>query len=140
MTTTGETFWSVVMDLPIDRNTSVPVVRSRVHEALRELDEDHCYDVLLVVTELVSNVLDHTAGDGRLRILLNRIGCQVVVEVDDCSAQQPVYGRSRLGGNRGRGMVMIDNITHAWGARPLAQGGKTVYALVWSAEGETRPA
>ncbi|USX54594.1 ATP-binding protein [Lentzea sp. HUAS12] len=134
MTTTGEGLWSTVTDLPIERSTVVSALRGHVQSALRVLSEDHRYDVLLVVTELVSNVLDHTTGDGRLRVLLSRVGCQVAVEVDDCSAQQPVYGESRLGGHRGRGMVMIDNITHAWGARPRAGGGKTVYALVWCAD------
>ncbi|MFD4637060.1 ATP-binding protein [Lentzea sp. NPDC058436] len=131
MTTTGEGLWSLVMDLPIERSTVVSAMRGHVQEALPGLSEDHLYDVLLVVTELVSNVLDHTTGGGRLRLLLNRVGCQVAVEADDDSVQQPVYGESRLGGNRGRGMVMIDNITHAWGTRPRAEGGKTVYALVW---------
>ena len=134
MTTTGEGLWSTVTDLPIERSTAVSTVRGHVQAALRCLSEDHRYDVLLVVTELVSNVLDHTTGNGRLRVLLNRIGCQVAVEVDDCSAQQPVYGESRLGAHRGRGMVMIDNITHAWGMRPRRGGGKTVYALVWCAD------
>jgi hypothetical protein len=131
VTTTGEGLWSQVVDLPIERDTVVSALRGHVQAVLPGLSEDHRYDVLLVVTELVANVLDHTTGAGRLRVLLNPVGCQVAVEVDDSSSQQPVYGESRLGGHRGRGMVMIDSITHAWGTRPLAEGGKTVYALVW---------
>ena len=115
--TVDEGSMSVVLDLPVERTTVMPALRGDVAAILRDLGDDHRYDVLLIVTELVSNVLDHTPGTGRLRILRHNAQCEITVEVDDGSPAQPVHGRSRLGGTRGRGIVVVDN--------PLRDGGKT---------------
>jgi anti-sigma regulatory factor (Ser/Thr protein kinase) len=119
----------LVVDLSIDQDVVLSALRGHVGAALRDLGEDHSYDVLLVVSELVSNVLDHTAGTGRLRVLRSRVPCEISVEVDDSSILQPQRGRSRLGGGRGRGMVMVDHVSEKWGTR-LRAGGKTVFALI----------
>ncbi|MDX8141639.1 ATP-binding protein [Lentzea sp. BCCO 10_0061] len=122
---------ALAMDVPVRPGTTMSSLRRELTTALRDLDEDHLYDVQLVVTELVSNVLDHTpAGAGRLRIMRSQEPCLVTVEVDDESAVEPVYGRSRLGEYRGRGIVVVDNISREWGFRQREEGGKTVYALV----------
>ncbi|MET9230076.1 ATP-binding protein [Lentzea sp. NPDC003310] len=118
-----------VLDLPIGRDVVLTDLRHDVGKALVGLGEDHVYDVLLVVTELVSNVLDHTTGSGRLRLLRRITPCEVTVEVDDASTQHPVYGRSRLGENRGRGMVMVESASSEWGITLLPEG-KTVFAVV----------
>ncbi|GGM74933.1 hypothetical protein GCM10011609_08560 [Lentzea pudingi] len=119
-----------VVDLPVRRGMSMSSLRRDLAAALKDLGEDHLYDVQLVVTELVSNVLDHTcASTGHLRIVLREDPCAVLVEVDDESEVEPVYGRSRLGENRGRGIVVVDNISREWGFRARDRG-KTVFALV----------
>ncbi|USX54806.1 ATP-binding protein [Lentzea sp. HUAS12] len=122
---------ALVVDMPVRPGMSMSSLRRDVTKALGELGEDHLYDVQLVVTELVSNVLDHTpSSTGHLRILHGQDPCAVIVEVDDESATEPVYGRSRLGENRGRGIVVVDNISRQWGSRPRGAEGKTVYAVV----------
>ncbi|MEV6716258.1 ATP-binding protein [Lentzea sp. NPDC051208] len=109
----------------------VSALRRELTAALEGLGEDHLYDVLLVMTELVSNVVDHMPGAGRLRVLLSQVPCAVTIEVDHDSATQPVYGRSRLpNDNRGRGMVVVDNLADTWRTRPRTGGGKTVFASV----------
>jgi len=113
----------------LDRNTDVGAVRRQVEDALTDLGGDHLCDVLLVVSELVRNVLDHTAGPGRLRLARARNPCQVVVEVDDSSSLDPVRGASRLGESRGRGIMMVEDMAHRWGTKPRP-GGKTVFALL----------
>lgn len=118
-----------VLDLRIERDVVLATLRHDVGKSLVGLGEDHVYDVLLVVTELVSNVLDHTTGPGRLRVLRRLSPCEVTVEVDDLSSQRPVYGRSRLGEHRGRGMVMVGSASSEWGIIPRS-GGKTVFAVV----------
>lgn len=130
MTTNSEVSMSVVLNCAIDPATTASAVRRRLTTALDDLGDDHRYDVLLVVTELVSNVLDHASGVGRLRVRWSAVPCTVFVEVDDTSPLQPVHGRSRLGGARGRGIVVVDGLSGRWGTRASADGGKTVFAAV----------
>ncbi|WP_330277053.1 ATP-binding protein [Lentzea sp. NBC_00516] len=130
MTTARDSPAALVLDLVVDLGISLSELRARVTTALENLSEDHCYDVVLVVTELVSNVLDHTPGSGRLRILRHDVPCEIVIEVDDSSPKQPVHGSSRLGGTRGRGIVVVDNLAREWGSRVLPGRGKTVFASV----------
>ncbi|SEQ91078.1 Histidine kinase-like ATPase domain-containing protein [Lentzea xinjiangensis] len=120
---------ALVADLPVRPGLTMSALRRNLTSALTDIGEDHLYDVQLVVTELVTNVLDHAGGVGRLRILHGVAPCVVTIEVDDESSVEPVYGRSRLGENRGRGIVVVDNISREWGVRMRA-AGKTVYALV----------
>ncbi len=126
----GEHARSHVLDVRLDRDTEMAALRRQVDAALADLGGDHRYDVLLVVSELVSNVLDHTTGPGHLRLARVRIPCQVAVEVDDSSPLAPVCGSSRLGGRRGRGMVMVNSVAHRWGTVLRSGGGKMVYALL----------
>jgi len=126
----GEDSKSLVVDLSIEPGTSMASLRGGVGGVLHDLGEDHRYDVLLVVTELASNVRDHACGVGRLRVFRSLVPCRVWVEVDDEVERLPVYGRSRLGENRGRGMMMVDGVSLDWGARPRPGGGKTVYTVI----------
>ena len=128
MTAVGEDSTSLVLDLAIECGVDLSLLRGRITGALSDVDEDDRYDVLLVVTELVSNVLDHTSGSGRLRLLRDEARGEITVEVDDSSPEGPVRGRSRFDGTRGRGIVMVDQVASDWGTRGLPGGGKTVHA------------
>ncbi|MCR3750419.1 Anti-sigma regulatory factor (Ser/Thr protein kinase) [Lentzea californiensis] len=122
----------LVLDLPVHPGVAVSALRRDLTAALRGLGEDHLYDVLLVMTELVSNALDHTPGVGRLRVQRSQAPCAVTVEVDDISSAEPVYGLSRLPNDfRGRGIVVVDSLARTWGTRRRAGGGKTVFASVY---------
>jgi len=105
-------------------------VRRWAVSVLPELDEDHLDDVLLVTTELVTNVFDHAPGAAEVRVRHHRAPCRVRVEVDDESAQPPVLGRSRIAETRGRGVLVVARLSQEWGVRPRADGGKTVWAVV----------
>ncbi|ANZ43492.1 hypothetical protein BBK82_42460 [Lentzea guizhouensis] len=120
----------MVVDLSIEPGMSTAVLRGGVGGVLHDLGEDHRYDVLLVVTELASNVHDHACGVGRLRVFRSVVPCRVWVEVDDEVERLPVYGRSRLGEDRGRGMMMVDGVSLDWGTRSRPGGGKTVYTVI----------
>lgn len=128
--TAGDGSAGMVLDLAVESTINLSAVRGHITAALHDLGEDHLYDVVLVVTELVSNVLDHTPGTGRLRVFRHTTRYEIRVEVDDRSPAQPVHGHSRLGGARGRGIVVVDNVAREWGVRPLPGGGKTVFASV----------
>lgn len=93
MTTVSEDSASVVLNLPIEPTSTVAELRVHLAITLDDLGEDHRYDVLLVMTELVSNVLDHAAGIGRLRVSRRKAPCEITIEVDDTSALRPVVRR-----------------------------------------------
>lgn len=105
-------------------------VRRWVTRILPELDEDHLSDVLLVATELVSNVFDHAPGPALVRVFHRRDPCRVYVEVDDTSELPPLLGRSSIADTRGRGVAMVAVYSGEWGVRWCAEGGKTVWAVL----------
>ncbi|WP_411075200.1 ATP-binding protein [Streptomyces sp. cmx-4-7] len=85
-------------------------------------------DATLVVTELVSNAVDH----GRLpsiRVLVSRPSAnRVRVGVVDRSKTVPVLRTDSNGDQlRGRGLVLVDALTEQWGIE-LYRWGKQVWA------------
>ncbi|GAA1288360.1 ATP-binding protein [Saccharothrix xinjiangensis] len=104
-------------------------VRRWAGRALSDLTDDELGDCLLVVTELVANAYDH--GEGPRRVRLHRLvrPCSVRIEVDDAAPGEVVVGRSRLGSHRGRGMVLVANLSADWGVEH-GERGKTVWAEV----------
>ena len=84
-------------------------------------------DSLLVITELVENVVQHTGDGGEL--MLRRRADAVRIEVTDSSPDLPrVYGPDprRIGG---RGLLLVAALAREWGSCP-AEEGKTVWAEV----------
>ena len=84
-------------------------------------------DSLLVITELVENVVQHTGDGGEL--VLRRCDDTVRIEVSDtspCLPQQHPPDPRRIGG---RGLLLVAAMTRAWGSR-LSDGGKVVWADV----------
>ena len=118
------------MDLRSDPASPLGEVRRAVRGALATEHEDCVADVELLVTELVSNAYDHGRAPRDVRIRRSSNPPVVRIEVSDASRQDlPVLGTSRLGGARGRGMVLVDALAHRWGII-LRQAGKTVWAEV----------
>ncbi|MBY8850063.1 ATP-binding protein [Saccharothrix longispora] len=86
-------------------------VRSRLADACPDL----LCDVELVITELVSNAYDHAGGLLAVRLSRRPDGA-VRVEVDDAAPAGVLrLGASTLGEARGRGLVMVDNLSRTWG-------------------------
>ncbi|MGZ3146331.1 ATP-binding protein [Lentzea chajnantorensis] len=94
---------------------------------LRDVTEDELGDIELIVTELVANAFDHGRIPYVLRLHRSEEPCLVRVEVDDASPELPVLGTSRLGGDRGRGMVIVNRLAKDWGVTS-GEHGKTVWA------------
>ncbi|MFI9011163.1 ATP-binding protein [Actinosynnema sp. NPDC053489] len=119
--------------LTVDLTTPVPPlaqIRQWLTTVLADLAEDVLQDLLLVCTELVSNAYDHACAPRRLRVHRSHNRQSLRVEVDDGSPDRlPVAGSSRLGTFRGRGLIMVDNLSRRWGTR-LCADGKTVWAEV----------
>ncbi|MCW2504651.1 MAG: magnesium or manganese-dependent protein phosphatase [Actinomycetia bacterium] len=112
--------------LGLVRGNGARDARELIARALRTWDvEDPDASLLLVVTELVENVYQHTRGDGELRLAL-RTGT-VLVEVSDTSADLPLDGHARADPSQGRGLALVRTLAATWGARP-GSGGKVVWA------------
>ncbi|MDX3660488.1 ATP-binding protein [Streptomyces sp. ID05-26A] len=103
-------------------------MRGWVGTLLRDLSEDVRLDVLLVCTELASNAYEHAEGPRAVRV--QRHTDFVRVEVDDHTpAELPRLGQSRINNSRGRGLMLIAQISRCWGTREFT-GGKTIWAEV----------
>ncbi|WP_405639515.1 SpoIIE family protein phosphatase [Streptomyces uncialis] len=91
--------------------------------------------VLLVVTELVTNALLHTTGPVRLDLTLVRDRLRVAV--GDASPRSPVKPvATPWEATGGRGLLMVEAVTAAWGTVPVS-GGKQVWAEIVT--GPARP-
>jgi two-component sensor histidine kinase len=101
-------------------------VRALVANLTADLPPELGEDLLLVVTELVANAYEHGTAPRSLRLRRDD-NSEVVVEVDDATPNPPVLGRSRLDGNRGRGLTIVSALAERWGVRAL-RAGKTVWA------------
>jgi anti-sigma regulatory factor (Ser/Thr protein kinase) len=88
------------------------------------LEGPHRDDVLLCVSELVTNVVMHAHSAGELRITVRSDG--VRIEVDDGSTEAPALPAvdPSVGG---RGLRIVDRLVASWGHAARA-GGKTVWA------------
>ncbi|MDN0194903.1 ATP-binding protein [Streptomyces sp. S.PNR 29] len=91
--------------------------------------EDTCDTAALVVSELVTNAIVHTAS--------RHIVCEVhdsddlvriAVRDEGCSPGQPqTSARQRPEEEHGRGLLLVDALCHAWGAQEHGPG-----LLVWA--------
>jgi anti-sigma regulatory factor (Ser/Thr protein kinase) len=117
--------------VPLPNATPPPLraVRALVAELTADLPTEVSEDLLLVVTELVANAYEHGAAPRSLRLERRDEHGQFVIEVDDAAPNPPVLGRSRLGGNRGRGLTIVSGVAERWGVRAL-RAGKTVWAML----------
>ncbi|MCE6998088.1 ATP-binding protein [Saccharothrix sp. S26] len=107
---------------PIDRGAA-GLARDFVRKTLADLRYagDHS-DVVLVVSELVSNALRHTATIPVIRLAGDER--RLRIEVADSS---PVLPRPRLSATVGGwGLQLVQQLTTAWGATP-GPGGKVVW-------------
>jgi hypothetical protein len=101
-------------------------LRHEAHASLTPwLTPDDLEDAMVVISELVQNVTQHTAQGGEL--VLRAEAGTVLIEVHDHSpvlpkAQPP--DPHRLGG---RGLLLVAGVTRAWGAVPTPRG-KVVWA------------
>jgi anti-sigma regulatory factor (Ser/Thr protein kinase) len=107
--------------------TAAAAARRFVEDTLCRWNYRHDMDdVLIVTTELVQNVLEHTDSGGELR--MRRAPAVLVIEVRDHSTDLPaVVEHEDYTAVRGRGLRMVELIAERWGVRPEPDG-KVVWA------------
>ncbi|MFI9009077.1 ATP-binding protein [Actinosynnema sp. NPDC053489] len=89
------------------------------------LSADVADDAALVVTELVSNAVDHATGPIGLTLARTESGLRI--EVADQSPARPEPRPVRVDSARGRGLIIVAALSRAWGTEPTADG-KVVWA------------
>lgn len=82
-------------------------------------------DAALVVTELVSNAVDHATGP--LELTVSRTPDGLRVEVADQSPAMPQPRPVQVDSARGRGLIIVAALSRDWGTSPRAVG-KAVWA------------
>ena len=83
--------------------------------------------ILLVVTELVSNAVQH--GKEPIELRLSMATSAVRIEVDDAEPRPAIMRRPGDRETSGRGLVIVDRLGR-WGCAPREGDGKTVWCEV----------
>ncbi|MEU7482262.1 ATP-binding protein [Lentzea sp. NPDC042327] len=103
------------VDLPGVATPPLGELRRSLRKALSHLETDCVEDAELLVTELVSNAYDHGRPPIGLRV------CQLPdstlhIDVEDGDRTTlPRLGSSRLGEDRGRGLLLVTQLSRGWG-------------------------
>ena len=85
--------------------------------------------VRLVATELVANVVQHTATrKGTLRAWNERPDSPFRLEVEDDDPTIPRLTAEVSAEAHGRGLSLVEVMSDGWGIEPTARGGKIVWA------------
>jgi DNA-binding NarL/FixJ family response regulator len=113
----------VTADLPADPS-SVRAARSLVVEALGEEGEDLLFSLELLISEVVTNAVQHAAAAPRIEAQLGPDSVRVAVYDDDPAL--PVHRQPDAERPGGRGLHLLDRIATRWGAEP-SEGGKVVW-------------
>ncbi|MER7970970.1 ATP-binding protein [Streptomyces sp. NPDC096080] len=111
---------------------SVATVRNAAGDLMRNEDVDRGAwdDVLLVVSELATNALQHCSGEriaGRLALSGDVLRCEV--EEHGVGLGLPEARRAEHEDENGRGLFLVDALSLAWGVSPILHGeGQIVWA------------
>ncbi len=108
---------------------AVPRARHFVIDVLgHRQDADLLSTAELAVSELVTNALLHAGTAVRIR-LLEPDDESVVIEVHDYSRTAPLRTLGGPESMTGRGIALVDMMTHRWGVEPT-EGGKYVWCEI----------
>jgi CheY-like chemotaxis protein len=83
-------------------------------------------ELLLVVSELVTNAFEHAHSPCRLRLELTETGVRVAVH--DGGLGTPDVLRESRDSEHGRGLYLVTTFASAWGTEQADEGGKVVWA------------
>jgi anti-sigma regulatory factor (Ser/Thr protein kinase) len=94
-----------------------------------ELGRDACDAAVLIVSELVTNAVVHTAS-ARVVCELSRLGRRLRIAVQD-QGHQPGGPRLRCSSDdeHGRGLLLVDAMSSAWGSH---DAGDSSGRIVWA--------
>lgn len=129
MTASSNGHRGLVLNVDLSNDATPPLgdLRRSVRQALSHLDTDCVEDAELLVTELVSNAYDHGRPPISLRLCqLPNSSLHIDVEDGD-RTHLPQLRASWPDGERGRGLVLVDQLSRGWGFNVTARS-KVVWA------------
>src|SRR5512144_118320 len=83
-------------------------------------------DIRLVVSELATNAMVHARTP--FTVTLSAGDCTVLLAVQDGSTTVPVKAVPQVTDMRGRGLVLVEQLSREWGANTDGAGSKSVWA------------
>jgi two-component sensor histidine kinase len=115
-----------ILRMPFEHGEPAGPLRLSARAALTpEHPPDYVEDILLVISELVQNVTQHTAGAGILGLSWDAE--TVTVEVRDGDRRPPRPQQPAADRPGGRGLLLVAGIATNWGVA-VHDDGKTVWA------------
>jgi anti-sigma regulatory factor (Ser/Thr protein kinase) len=115
--------------LLLEPNESAPALaRDFVAALFLEWGSADDFMARLVVCELVTNAWRHGEGQIILRVFRDVRADLVAIEVWDQGDGLPVVGPEDLEATSGRGLLLMSQVVDDWGTRPIAEGGKIIWA------------
>ncbi|MGW7364344.1 SpoIIE family protein phosphatase [Streptomyces sp. NPDC054841] len=84
-------------------------------------------DARLLVSEVVTNAIQH--GQGPVRLRMRRNSTELTVEVSDHSHHPPQPRLAAADDESGRGLILVDTLASSWGVRPTDDGKTTWFSL-----------
>jgi anti-sigma regulatory factor (Ser/Thr protein kinase) len=107
-------------------------IRSFVEQGLRRevLGEDALFHAQLLATELVTNAVRHAGSPVELTV--SRRGDRIRIEARDASTTRPVPPRADAS-TRHRGLLLVEDLSEAWGVDVQDHHGKVVWCEVAAA-------
>ena len=99
-----------------------------------DLSDQDRVNVLLAVSELVTNAVVHAATDIEVRV--SRLGPRLRVAVRDESPIMPRMLDPAPDGLHGRGLHIVRRLSSSFGVSPVAPTGKVVWATFRVGPGE----
>jgi hypothetical protein len=116
----------VVMDRRVDDASELADVRHHATAVCEPWVAAIGDDLALCVSELVTNALVHGEGPVRIVVICDRASVTVAVRDQARRTPQLVLSSSHVGG---RGLRIIDAVSHRWGME-FGNDGKTVWATL----------
>jgi two-component sensor histidine kinase len=103
------------VSLRLERGPEAPGrARAEVMARFRDrLEDATVYDVALVVSELVTNSVNHPGAERRVGVEVNVVGEHVLIAVSDRDAK--IVPRQRRDGGEKLGLLLVDRLAAAWG-------------------------
>lgn len=115
--------------LLLDPDENAPALaRDFLATLFREWGSADDFMARLVVCELVTNAWRHGEGQIILRVFRDVRADLAVIEVWDQGDGLPVVGPEDFEATSGRGLLLMSRVVDDWGTRPIAEGGKIVWA------------